>query len=458
LYKPPFFRIEDAYLVPICLLVIIMIARSRYRKYKDTPLGQYFFKGLFLRLLFCFFQVFIMAFYYGEGDTSLYYQVVLDMHKAVSDDPSFLRDIYTNLTLHTTDRIYPYFQYDELGFTHYFILSSNNYMVPRFGLLFSLLFGQSYLCIGLCISFFAFAGCWRMFKMFYTLYPHLHKKLAIAFLFLPSVLFWGVSLLKDSICLGAMGIMIYALFQIFHKKQKIPASVFLALVSGFLLYNIKVYIFLCIVPAFVLWRFIDFNKKIQDRTLRNITKVLMGLVGIGAAFILLQQVTSSEAAKNFSTDNIFESISTQQKSFSYFEGTGSNFTVGQFDNSFAGMALLFPQGVVNTFFRPFPWDVKSPLMILSFLEAFAFIILTLMAFIRIGFFKTFGMIFANPVTLFCFTFAIVFGGVIGFTTYNFGALSRYKIPCLPFYLVMLFIVMDESRKFSPNIIFSRKLF
>lgn len=458
MYTPPFFRYDDAFLVPICLLVIIMISRQVRKKYKDTVIVKYFLPALFLRLLFCFVQVLIMAFYYKGGDTSMYYQVILDMHKAVGDDFSFLGDIFGNLTLHATDRIYPYFQYDELGYTHYFILATNNYMVPRFGLIFSLIFSQSYLCISLCISFFAFAGCWRLFKMFYDIYPHLHKKIAIATLFLPSVLFWGVSLLKDSICIGALGFFVYAFYQIFFKKRKIGSSLIILLFSGFLLFNIKVYIFLCIVPAFLLWLFIDFSRRIEDKTLRNIAKVLMAVVSIFGAFFLIQQLTSSEAAQGFSADNLFESIATQQKSFSYFEGTGSNYAVEKFDNSTLGLILLFPQGVVNTFFRPFPWDVSSPLMILSFFEAFGFLILTLMCFIKIGFFKTFGMIFSNPVTLFCFVFSIVLGGIIGFTTYNFGALSRYKIPCLPFYLVMLFIIMDKSGKFSPDIVFSKKFF
>ncbi len=399
-----------------------------------------------------------MNFYYGGGDTSMYYQAVLDMHKAISNDFSFVYDIYGNLNVRPDDRLYSYFLYDELGFTHYFILNPQNYMVPKFGLFFSFIFFKSYLCISICISFFAFAGAWRLFKMFYDLYPHLHKKIAIAILFLPSVLFWGVSLLKDSICIGALGFFIYAAYQVFFKKRKIAASVVVIIISGYLLFNIKAYIFLCLLPAFLLWLFLDFNKKIKDKTLRTAAKVFMTIASVFAGFFLVQQITSIEAANSFSTDNLFDSIAMQQKSFSYFEGTGSNFEVSKFDNSFVGLLLLFPQGIVNTFFRPFIWDVRSPLMILSALEAFGFIILTLMAFFKIGILKTFGSIFSDPVALFCFVFAIVFGGIIGFTTYNFGALARYKIPCLPFYLMMLFIIMDKSGKFSSQYVFSKRLF
>ena len=138
--------------------------------------------------------------------------------------------------------------------------------------------------------------------MFYDIYPHLHKKIAVATLFLPSILFWGVSLLKDSICLGALGFFLYAAYQIFFKRRKVKSSLVILILSGFLLFYIKAYIFLCILPAFILWKFIDFNKTIEDRTLRNISKFIMGIVSILAAFLLLQQVTSGEAAQAFSLD------------------------------------------------------------------------------------------------------------------------------------------------------------
>ncbi len=143
---------------------------------------------------------------------------------------------------------------------------------------------------------------------------------------------------------------IYAAYQVFFKKRKIAASVVVIIISGYLLFNIKAYIFLCLLPPFLLWLFLDFNKKIKDKTLRTAAKVFMTIASVFAGFFLVQQITSIEAANSFSTDNLFDSIAMQQKSFSYFEGTGSNFEVSKFDNSFVGLLLLFPQGIVNTFF------------------------------------------------------------------------------------------------------------
>jgi hypothetical protein len=97
-------------------------------------------------------------------------------------------------------------------------------------------------------------------------------------------------------------------------------------------------------------------------------------------------------------------------------------------------------------------------MLFSALEALAFIALTYMCFRRVGVWKTFQIIFSDPVISFCFVFAILFGGIIGATTTNFGALVRYKLPCIPFYALAFILVMDKSGKFSPKYIFSKKLF
>ncbi|MEI7736988.1 MAG: hypothetical protein WCI49_16075, partial [Ferruginibacter sp.] len=49
----------------------------------------------------------------------------------------------------------------------------------------------------------------------------------------------------------------------------------------------------------------------------------------------------------------------------------------------------------------------------------------------------FGIVFSNSFYLFSFLVSILFALVIGFTTFNFGSIVRYKIILLPFYYFML---------------------
>lgn len=449
---------SDIVIATICLILLFILGHISRRKYNGMTIQKYFYPAMVLRFVFVVIYAAVIQFYYGYGDTTMYYQAVHDMHDAVSVDMSYLKDIYLKLKLEPTDRLVPYFMYDVGGTTHYYMYDINNYMVPKFALPFSLIFFRSYLAISFCISFFAFAGCWRIFKVFYDLYPHLHKKLAIAILFLPSVLFWGVGLLKDSICIGALGFVLHSMYYIFFKKKKIAWSVILLIFNGTLLYFIKTYILLSFIPAFLLWWFFLFSKNIKDPTLRRISAILLVIISIGGSFFVLQKFTSSDIASQFSTEQLLATVQKQQTIFNFAESTGSNFSLGQFDNSTFGLIMQLPKGITATLFRPFIWEIRSPFMLLSALEALGFMILTWMCFRRIGLFRTFKMIFANPVTIFCFVYSILFAGLIGITTLNFGALVRYKIPCIPFYLLTLFIIMDQSGKFSKKYIFGKRFF
>jgi hypothetical protein len=46
-----------------------------------------------------------------------------------------------------------------------------------------------------------------------------------------------------------------------------------------------------------------------------------------------------------------------------------------------------------------------------------------------------------PLVSFCIVFSIVFAFAVGFSTSNFGTLVRYKIPCIPFFMAALFIII-----------------
>ncbi|MBK8953263.1 MAG: hypothetical protein IPM85_14335 [Chitinophagaceae bacterium] len=116
-----------------------------------------------------------------------------------------------------------------------------------------------------------------------------------------------------------------------------------------------------------------------------------------AGFLISQSLASNESKEQFTSEELLKTVQAQQTTFSRnpTQGSGSNFSVGNTDSP-AKMVALFPLGVVNTYFRPFPWDIRSPVMLVSFLEAFAFLAITLMCFRRIGFGKTFNMIFPIP--------------------------------------------------------------
>jgi hypothetical protein len=446
-----FFAVDDIILAPLCFLVLWIIVRNRARRNRDPFLRKLYYRGFYFKVICVFAYTFVTEFIFKGGDTGLYYQGVLDLRHALNDDFNFAGNIITTLKLDIDNPLTPYFYYDNYAddFTYNYMLSASNFFVPRLGLIPAVLFFNNYLCINLVFGFFAFGGAMRLFKVFHHYYPQYRRELAIAVIFLPSVGFWSAGLLKDPVCFGSIGYILYAVLNIFVKRTAFRASIAWIVVCGFLLYFIKVYILLVLILSVLIWLFAETNKLISDRTLRNIFSFMTFAISFLVSFFLLNYFTSQEAAKQYKLDTLMDKAEYQRKVVQDLAANdvplGSNFSINT-----SNPVALVGNSLAATFFRPFPWEVKSPVAAFSAIEAAFFLFLLLNFVFKRGVKQFFNLTFQDPRMLMCFVFAIVFALAVGASTANFGALSRYKIPCMPFFFIMLLMVYKAGNLRYPN--------
>jgi len=107
-------RFSDIILAPICFGVLYIIAYNKRKKYQGTVLYGYYMPAFLWRILFALIYTLVSQYYFLFADTNHYYQAVLDMHRAVTDNPGHLNDIYSNLKLKKDNPIFDYFFYDAL--------------------------------------------------------------------------------------------------------------------------------------------------------------------------------------------------------------------------------------------------------------------------------------------------------------------------------------------------------
>jgi hypothetical protein len=128
------------------------------------------------------------------------------------------------------------------------------------------------------------------------------------------------------------------------------------------------------------------------------------------------------------------------------EDAASNFNLGaEFDGTFSGLIKISPVAIGTTFFRPFVWEAHKVSQLLAAIESLLLMFFTLYILFKTGPFRIIKLIFSNPLIMYCFLFAITFGLFVGASTLNFGTLVRYKIPCLPFYTITLFLMHDKIK-------------
>ncbi len=434
----------DAGVFPVCLLLCYIILRRMARREPDKEVRSYYYRAFGFKVLCVLLFTLLTEFYFKGGDTAMYHQATKDLQAAVKDSPENFWVMLASKRLTIRSPLFDYFYYDgfDLDLTYQYMISPANFFPPKLAFFPHFAFFGSYICINMCFGFFALAGSIQLFRFFRNYFPAYKKELAVACLFLPSVAYWSSGLLKDAITFGSVGFILYAFLNLFRGKNVI-SSLLAIIVFGFFLYIMKVYILLVLVLAIVVWQFTELNKRIENKTLSSIFTVLAFGVGAVVGMLLVRYFTSMEAGQEYQFDKLAGNIEYQKQMYSavnqQIAGKDSYFTISTGNP----VAMIFG-GLSATFFRPMIWEINTPIVLLSAIESNIFLFLTLYFFFKRGVRRFFSIPFTDSVILMCFVFSLVFAIAVGVSTANFGALSRYKIPCMPFYLVFLILLYNKA--------------
>jgi hypothetical protein len=107
--------------------------------------------------------------------------------------------------------------------------------------------------------------------------------------------------------------------------------------------------------------------------------------------------------------------------------------------------MKFPAATAAGLYRPYIWESNNVAMLLSGIENFFILLLTILVFVLVKRKVIFKIISENPIILYSFTFSILFGFMIGLTTSNFGALVRFKIPLIPLYMASIMVMLGQTK-------------
>ena len=121
----------------------------------------------------------------------------------------------------------------------------------------------------------------------------------------------------------------------------------------------------------------------------------------------------------------------------------------EIDASITGLILHSPIAIFTCLFRPFIWESRKIVILFSSFESLLLLLCTVYVIVKLRFLGFFRELFNNPFVLASFFIAVLFALIIGFTTYNFGTMARYKIILLPFYfftLVSLYTSYTDKTK------------
>lgn len=430
-------ELRDLIVAPLVLAGVLLAAYIIRPRVTDEITRRYFFPALLLRIFGALAVGFIYQFYYSGGDTFNYHT---NGSRVIWE--AFIDSPYLGYKLFVHDQNYAG-AYSYISRMPFFT-DNPSFVVIQVAAFFDLFTFSSYAATAILFAVLSFCGSWLMFQTFYDLYGRLHKWIAWSVFFIPSVIFWGSGILKDTLTFACVGSTLYSSYILFVKKRFSVGYAGLLVLSAVALYLVKIYILLTFLPAMILWAFFENLSQIRNRIARIFAAPAVTLVA--ALLAGYAGLKAGEDNPKYSFSKLAETAQSTAYDIRFYSGraAGSGYTLGELDGTFGSMVKLAPQAIVVTLFRPFLWEVNNPLMLISAAEAFLLLSFLVVVFMRSNFF--FLQALTNSTVIFCLGFSLVFAFAVGVSTYNFGTLVRYKIPLLPFFAIALILIDDHSRQ------------
>ncbi len=436
--------ILDFILTPMYMLIIYLVAyQIKAKQIIRHPEYKYFVKGLTFKIFGGIAFALVYVFYYNGGDTHTYFLDSVVIGKMLFYKPMIGFSILAN---NLTVENYAHFDWNTYWPHLYVWKDPNTFTVVRYSVILTLLGAKTYIPTTILLSCLSYVGIWKLFQLFNKLY-HTHTRyLAIAILFMPSFVFWGSGIMKDTYIIGATCWITYNFYQIFISNKKVTLNIVLFIMNFIIILNIKPYVMGCLIPSMLLWINQAYIHKIKSALFKSIVfPFIILVIGFSGSFIFNE--VSKSMGDYSSVDKVINKARVTQQDLLRESQYGSNsYDLGEINGSTSDILRIAPLAIFTTLYRPFVTEIGNPLMALSALENLSLLIFTIIIILKTKPVRMINILRQNPILQYSLIFSIMLAFGVGLATANFGALVRYKIPLVPFYFSALFLIYQISEK------------
>jgi hypothetical protein len=422
-------------------LAIIYFFAARYQKskIKSNPEYRYFLFGLSTKIVGSIAFGIISLYYYQKGDTFLYFQIAEDLRTHLFID--FKETLSTFFTSYSgIGRL----EFNPLEKYNYYYERTSNWDFGRLIFLFNLISFGSYLVSSILMGVVSFLGLWLGYKTMCSLYQSAANLFFIPFFLIPTALIWSSGILKDTIIIGVIGLLLFTFSEIFIYRKRILINALITILGIFILQLFRPILLFVLIPSLFFWGLLYLTDSIKIKLVKIITRAGL-VISIAAIGWFINQSSTSEASK-YKIDNLMKTLYGFQSFHSMEEfSEGQNvYTLGGIMATPEEVIKNIPEAINVTFFRPYVWEINNVGMLLGGVESLILLILMLYVLVvsRKTIIKT---LIKNNDIIIMLIMALIYAIIVGVSSYNFGALSRYKIPAILFFLLSLIILYKETK-------------
>ncbi len=385
----------------------------------------------------------IYDFYYGrEADTFYYFKNASYLGEMFFTNPKAFWMMFFNQV--TPETVY---QLGELTYYPRFY-DTQVYAIHRFLSLFTVVGIKNYYMVSLCLNTFLFFVNWKIYRSLVSILKGHQTIVAIAILFIPSATFWSSGIIKDSFTYSFSLLFFVYFYKTFFEHRIKVGTIVLLYISGYIVLALKPYVLYALLISGLIWLGFANLYRVKNRVLRVVVFPISILVVGFAGLWILNSLMSVVGGHYANIDAMLKKAVISQKDLKQEYYQGASFDIGDFEPTIEGALSVTPQALVAGIYRPFLWETRSIVMLLSGLENLILLILTIYMFWKIGLLGLFKTLSKNHFFIFCLIYTLSIALGVGLSTSNFGALVRFKIPLLPFFFLWLALTIAEQIKKS----------
>jgi hypothetical protein len=262
-------------------------------------------------------------------------------------------------------------------------------------------------------------------------------RLLVACLLVPSVVFWSSALLKESIVLSGVFAMVVGGQWMARHHRFITGGIAMAC-GAFIVAILKAYILVPFGLAAGIWFYMIALRRDGAPHLKALNLLLGSIVAV----VLI--LGTGRLFPEYSIETFPEEAARHQEIGTRFSGDADYMLADEVgledaeDRSAPAQVALAPLALVTALFRPFIFEASNAQMFLNCVETTAILGLAILAVYRRGLGGMIKRLSRNPLLVFCLVFSFGLGLGVGLATTNLGTLSRYRMPLVPFFVILLF--------------------
>lgn len=480
----------------------------RWSFFKDEHLSFKFLSFVvFVKLAACAAYYWVYFVYYPIGQNGDSVSTMHDakiIYDALPQKPlDYLKIIFGFHSESETDPLYQtYFkQIEKWGradVTSDFFLNDNRTPTRLNAVIMLFSFGY-YSVHALVMLVISFIGQLAFYKAFKSFFKGKEVLLAMIIFFSPSVLFWSSGVLKEPIALFLMGVFIYHFMQYFVYKQTNLLSVVVMIACSLLFLILKPYIYLLILLPLIIFAVVRskeykrvgliyiftlsflvtagvvvlktvFNKDVINTiVVRENDFVSLSRGGIffdnDSLYLRLEYKDSTSYQLTDTSNKLYTMKPHAQLMFWYLKNlkdtifvndntdtitlykhlwtnapAGSAITMKRLEYSFSSIASFIPVAFYHVLCKPFFYDSRSVLEHLASFENLLFLLFFIWCLWKPD------VKHADKNVLWFFISIVIMSFVlVGITTTVMGAIVRYKVPFIPFLLMIPLLYLNPEK-------------